>query len=209
MKYELTTNFKKVFGVVVFQIKSPSGRLGGYVDLDSYVTQNGATWIHPEGAVIRSTIMGECSISGVVIDSEIKGKFIIGKGCKIKNCRIVNNYEVTGTIPKNSIITNQTFEMYNKLLPEIAAGKTIKTVNCGGVQVILGDTHFQIGCLGGTYQYAIDLLNNPEQLQIELNKASVNAIKYKEELKIHLLSMPSVQKQLLELAKKQLKRESD
>lgn len=95
-KYELTSESKIVYGIMVYRIKAlkdfgsvKKGDLGGFVEKEDNLSQKGSAWVYGDANVFGSAwVCGDARVSG---DAVIE---------KHKDCAVVSNQKNTITLTK-------------------------------------------------------------------------------------------------------------
>ncbi len=103
MKYELTTTYKTVNGVVVYQIKALqnislysvlTNDLGGYVEGEHNLSQDGNCWINVDSTVYGNIkVINDAFVGGVTIlhrDITIDGRMYLDGNFQINYSKIAN-----------------------------------------------------------------------------------------------------------------------
>jgi hypothetical protein len=101
MKYKLTNNTKRWLGVTLFQIEATAsfglvakGTLGGYIEKESNLSQNGNAWVYGNALVSgNAQVYGNAQVSG---NARVYGDARVSDNAQVSgNARVYGNARVS------------------------------------------------------------------------------------------------------------------
>lgn len=153
-KYELTTNTKIVLGRKLFQIRAlasfgnvKAGKLGGYIESENNLTQNGNAWVRDDACV--------CDDACVSGNAQVYGNaYVCGNACVCGNARVSGNSDYLTVGPIGSRDATTTFYRRKDGVTMVVCGCFYNTIEAFETRVkeVYGDDKH-----GKAYQAAIAL----------------------------------------------------
>ena len=165
-KYELTTNTKIVLGRKLFQIRAlasfgnvKAGELGGYIESENNLTQNGNAWVRDDACVCGDAqVCGNACVCGnarVYGNAQVYGNaYVYGNACVCGNARVSGNSDYLTVGPIGSRDATTTFYRRKDGVTMVVCGCFYNTIEAFETRVkeVYGDDKH-----GKAYQAAIAL----------------------------------------------------
>jgi predicted acyltransferase (DUF342 family) len=166
-KYELTDEFKVVFGVKLFRIKAlidfsfvRKGDLGGWIQKEDNLSQSGNAWVYGDARVYgKAEVYGNARVYG---NAEVYGNARVYVNAEVSgDARVYGNAEVSGDarVYGNAWVYGNA-EVYGNAV----STKKVFTLNFMH-QLTLTDNHIKYGCEQKTVEDWTKWLDSDEEYQ--------------------------------------------